>query len=147
MSQFNFSSVNGSSLDPIDYSSLSSYYTSPVNTGVTSTDVLGKTLNPATGSWELPVNSVSSGALSTPEADSSSWLGEQDWGMKGIGGVGLGLGQLALGFMQWQDQEKTAKAQRKLLKQQASNNAYEMKRKQDGDANFSKVWSTAGINV
>ena len=47
-----------------------------------------------------------------------------DWGMTGMGGVALGVGQLGLGAMSYLENSKTADKQRALMDQQITNNKF-----------------------
>ena len=64
--------------------------------------------------------------------------GGTDWGMKGMGGTMLGVGQLALGALSYFDQKKTQKKQRALMDQQIASNEYSLGQKKKSDA----AWAT-----
>jgi hypothetical protein len=49
-----------------------------------------------------------------------------DWGLNGMGGTALGIGQLGLGLLGYLDNKKTSKLQRNLLQQQYDTNASEL---------------------
>ena len=57
-----------------------------------------------------------------------------DWGMKGMGGTMLGVGQLGLGLMSYLDGKKTQKKQRALMDQQLASNKYALNHKKKSDA-------------
>ena len=54
----------------------------------------------------------------------TDWGSADSWGMKGLGGTALGLGNLGLGVMSYLDNKKTAEAQRGLMAQQALQNQF-----------------------
>jgi hypothetical protein len=64
-----------------------------------------------------------------------------NWGMDGWGGVGLGLGQLGLGIMNYLEMEKTAKLDRQLKNQQIANNDYTMQKRKDNSAHLKSIMS------
>jgi hypothetical protein len=68
--------------------------------------------------------------------NNDSWFGKQDWGMKGLGGTALGLGQLGLGAMSYFEGKKTQKKQRKLMDQQIDSNQYALEHKKKSDASW-----------
>ena len=61
-----------------------------------------------------------------------------DWGMTGVGGVALGVGQLGLGAMSYLENSKTADTQRDLMDQQISNNQFALGSAKDFKAALAK---------
>ena len=99
------------------------------------------TLNAADMSTEFAASTGLNAPVNTGAADYQAHMdaldnktqtgNETGWGMDGYGGVALGVGQLGLGIASFIDNQKTAEAQRDLLKQQISTNASELKHTQD----------------
>ena len=66
-----------------------------------------------------------------------------DWGMGGVGGAALGLGQLGLGVASYFEGKKTADAQRDLMGQQYASNQYQLAKDKADSASLSKAFGTA----
>lgn len=63
-----------------------------------------------------------------------------DWGMKGVGGTALGLGQLGLGVASYFENKKTTGKQRELMDQQLASNQYTLDKNRADSASLSKAF-------
>lgn len=70
-------------------------------------------------------------------------LQSTDYGMGGLGGAALGLGQLGLGVASYLENKKTSDKQRKLMDQQLASNTYNMAKDKKDSASLAKAFGTA----
>ena len=73
----------------------------------------------------------------------SDWTDAKNWGINGLGGAVLGGLNFGLGLLSYLDNKKTAKLQRKAMKQTIEANKYNMNKTKADTAHLAKVFGTS----